>query len=475
MTVEWLLRALATGVLLGTAAFAAERVAGWFGLARRWTWAAALAGSLLLPLLALAAPGALPEIRLPDWRSAPAVFEASPPLSTSSNTPAAGISGPVETAAGAAPRPLPRAVLLGWLAASLILLRCLAWSHHRLNRERRRCAAVEVEGIPVRVSERTGPLVVGLVRPELLLPRWVLALPPEEQRLIVRHEREHVAAGDPWLLALATLAVALVPWNPALWLQHRRLRLALETDCDARVLAAGVSRRLYGQVLLRAAGHPFSFSVLAPAWGARTSHLERRIIAMTAKPPAHALLRALPLSLLTLGVAAAACDLASDGAERPGPGTATTLEVVDGREYATREKGGTGIMMARQEPDTTLGYTGITPFYKERPHEIRDGKRVRRRVETYPVVVGVDAGSPAERAGFRERDVLLAVNGRDMREPPSERLRPGIELTYRVRRGGREIQLRLVAAAPPLRPWPPSEAEMQAVARQGQLVEELKR
>jgi hypothetical protein len=470
MTVEWLARAFATGALLTIAALLAERVIGWFGLARRWAWAAAMAGSLLLPALALAAPGVLPEIGFPERArsSARAEAPARPPSAVSVPVPASAVSG--------APRSLPRGVCLGWLAASLSMLGCVAWSYRRLDAARSGCVAVRVEGVRVLVSERAGPLVLGVLHPELLLPRWVLEAAPEERRLIVRHELEHVAGGDPWLLALATLAVALMPWNPALWAQHRRLRLALETDCDARVLAAGADRRLYGRVLLRTSGHPFALPVLAPAWGGRTSHLERRIVTMTTKPPPHRFLRAFPLSVLAVGVAAAACGLASGGG--PPTDTRTRSGAVDanvGIDWASRDMSdSSAIVMVRGEPDSTLGYTGLTPYYAERPAVLHEGRRVWRRVETAPVVVGVDGGSPAERAGFREGDVILSIGGRDSREPPTVRLRPGNELTYRVRRDGRELQLRLVATAPPARAWPPSEADFAAAHRQAELLERLK-
>lgn len=470
MTLDWLFRALAAGVLLGIAALAAERVAGWFGLARRWTWAAAITGSLLLPVLALATPGALPDIPFPRWGRAPA---GSPASSTLPAPPRTAARAGAEAVAVEG-RPLPRALGLAWLAASLALLGCVAWSYRRLHTVADGCVASRVEGVRVLVSERAGPMVLGVVHPELVLPRWVLQAPPEERRLIVRHEREHVAAGDPRLLLLATLAVALMPWSPALWVQHRRLRLALETDCDARVLAAGASRRLYGQALLRTATHPFPLPVLAPAWGERTSHLRQRIDAMTAKPPTRRLLRALPLCGLAVALFAVACDVASKGISSAD--TRPAVDVVDGEEVASQDfPDGTGIMVVRnREPDPTLGYTGLTPYYAERPVVVRDGVRARRRVESFPVVVGVDPGSPAERAGFRERDVLLSVNGRDSREPPTERLRPGTELTYRVRRDGREIQLRLVAASSPPEVWPPSQAEFEAAHRQGEVMETLK-
>jgi predicted metalloprotease with PDZ domain len=150
------------------------------------------------------------------------------------------------------------------------------------------------------------------------------------------------------------------------------------------------------------------------------------------------------------------------------------VEVVNGHAVASRDVNDSiGIAIVRQERDPSSGYTGITPYYRERPFALRDGVRVRRRVESYPVVVGVDAGSPAERAGFRARDVLLAVNGVDARQPPTGRLRPGTELSYRVRRDGRELRLRLVTTAPPPQRWPPTAAEFAAVNRQAELVDSL--
>ena len=51
------------------------------------------------------------------------------------------------------------------------------------------------------------------------------------------HERSHLDAGDPRLIALAVTLLVLMPWNPLLWWQFRRLRRAIEVDCDTRVLS----------------------------------------------------------------------------------------------------------------------------------------------------------------------------------------------------------------------------------------------
>ncbi|HLL47044.1 MAG TPA: M56 family metallopeptidase, partial [Longimicrobiaceae bacterium] len=313
MSPAWMLQALLAAALLGMAALAAERVAGWFGVPRRSVWAAAMLGSLLLPALSLLAPGLLPD---------PGIFPAATPPVPAFDVGALplGANGPHAIADGATGNApawwTDPAILfgLGWLAASLAMLGVVAWTYLRL---RRACAGgvrVELDGGEVRVTERVGPAVVGLLHPQVVLPRWVLDAPGDERRLILLHEREHVAAGDAWLLFLGTLAVAAMPWSVPLWWQHRRLRAAVEADCDARVLARGASRRAYGQVLIRTAGSTSGLPLLGPAWGDSTSQLERRIMTMTARRPSHRLLRSVPLLALAAAVALTACDVAA-GAE----------------------------------------------------------------------------------------------------------------------------------------------------------------
>ncbi len=313
MTPAWMLQGLLAAALLGLGALAAERVAGWFGVPLRSIWAAAMLGSLLLPALSLWAPGLVPDPGILPAAAAPLPTLHAGALPPMGGAPPAPIGGAAADAPACWADP---AVLLGlgWLAASLAVLGIVAWTYRRLRRACAGGARVELDGGEVRVTERVGPAVVGLVDPEVVVPRWVLEAPAEERRLILLHEREHVAAGDAWLLFLGTLAVAAMPWSVPLWWQHRRLRAAVEADCDARVLARGASRRAYGQVLIRTAGSTSGLPLLGPAWGDSTSQLERRIVTMTAKRPSHPLLRSLPLVALAAAVATTACDVAA-GAE----------------------------------------------------------------------------------------------------------------------------------------------------------------
>jgi len=312
MSATWMLQALLTGALLSAGALMADRVAGWFGRPRRGIWAAAMAGSVLLPALALWAPGVVPGFGVLQTvldrvrgiepvvlEGLVAVIEADPgSVAGSSFNAASGFS----MILGA-----------GWVALSLVMLFAIAWTYARLLSVRRRCAAADIEGTTVLVSESAGPAVLGLVRPAVVIPRWVLHSPAEERDLIVRHEREHIIGGDTWLLALSALAVAAMPWNLPLWWQHWRLRLAVETDCDARVLAHGANRRAYGQILIRTASRGPFLSWVAPAWGKPASHLQRRILAMTAKRPMYYRLFSTLLVGFIVASVAAACDVARHG------------------------------------------------------------------------------------------------------------------------------------------------------------------
>ncbi len=418
----WVVRALLAGALLSLAALAADRAAGWLGRPRRWVWATAMAASLLLPLIAHWLPGVFPTLPF----DAPA--ETGGALSWLGAAPA-----PVAVPLPAAPFAAEHQLELAWLAASLAMLAAIGWTCVRLRALRRRCVPAVVDGFAVLLSGRDGPVVLGLLRPAIVLPRWVLAAPAEERALILRHEREHVAAGDAWLLFLGTLAVAFMPWNPALWWQHRRLRLGTEIDCDARVLLHGASRRAYGAVLLSTAGAPLS--ILAPAWGEAKSHLERRIIAMTMRQTTHPALRSAILGIAALCTGAAACDVAGGRAVAP---TAAARGVWDG---ATLEQVSVGTGPTKR--------FGLVYSYAMDGQIRGNGRPVPLRMPHHAVVARVVDGSPVQAAGLQAGDTILSVNGRDGREKKLFPNRsPGASYDLRIRRKGQIHDVSFAVGSP---------------------------
>lgn len=184
---------------------------------------------------------------------------------------------------------LDTAIGLVWaLATSLLICWALVnagWVSHlvRVSRARMRgLAPSTIGGVPVVITESMGPATVGVLRARILLPRWVLALPDAQRQYIVRHEDEHRRSHDATLLFLASLPVILLPWSAALWWQLRRLHLAVEMDCDRRVVSTLGDPHAYGSLLLSVAQAANDVRRLQPALLGGTGMLERRLTVLLA-------------------------------------------------------------------------------------------------------------------------------------------------------------------------------------------------
>lgn len=253
--------------LTGAAAWMADAGLRRLGMASRWAWLVALAAG---PVLLVAA-----------WLGVPAA--------------GSGVGGPL----GAVPVvELPGLVVgedvggwglpwLGGLLAAvwglsvLALAAALFRAHRTLARERRGWQPVTVLGREVLVSPDRGPAVAGLRSGWMVLPGWAADLPEAELRLVLVHEEEHLRAGDPLALAMGLGLLLVAPWNPVAWWQLRRLRTAMEVDCDARVLARHPDRRTYGASLLSVASRASGPSLALAAFSERSTSLEERILTMT--------------------------------------------------------------------------------------------------------------------------------------------------------------------------------------------------
>jgi len=195
-----------------------------------------------------------------------------------------------------------------WCLCSLAMTLWFAGAYWRLRRARRSWPTVDLHGERVRLSPAMGPIVVGLVRPEIIVPRWVLDRPVHDQRTIVEHEASHLSAGDPVLLAAVCALVAVAPWNPALWMILARLRLAIEVDCDARVLRGGLSPLSYSSLLIDVAERATPTAFAATGLAGTSSHLYQRILAMESRRSNRSFLRAAGVAMIGLAGLLAACE-----------------------------------------------------------------------------------------------------------------------------------------------------------------------
>lgn len=296
MIVEVMMFWLAVSVTLGLAAFFAEDALHSHGISTRWIWLAALWGPPAMLLAGWAMPQGGTAVGVtPPW--AVAVFEL-PGLEVG---PEAG--GPWIA--------LASVLAALWVVSSVVMLTVVGVSLTRLWRKRAGWERTDVLGASVFVSEDLGPAVAGVVRPWIVLPSWALDLPTEELELILFHERQHLAGHDTRLLACALSAVAAAPWNPVTWWQLRRLRAAMEVDCDRRVLRRKPDVRPYGSSLLRVAAHRSGISLGLAAFAERPNTIKRRIIAMTHAPTRWTRARGAASAALALLVMLVGCSIDS--------------------------------------------------------------------------------------------------------------------------------------------------------------------
>jgi beta-lactamase regulating signal transducer with metallopeptidase domain len=312
MIAAWIVYGLAVSAVLSLAALLMERAARWIGGATRWTWAGALVLGWTLPFLA----GRLSE------RGAAGMIGgregASSQTAESGRGVLAVVSEPLRSAAaelgnawsliGSAATAVDFPLTVIWIAAAGFILSALAITYRRLRIRSYTWPLLSLHGHQVRMSEDLGPAVLGVGHGQVVLPRWAVECPPSHRRLIVLHEVEHLRAGDERLLFAAVIAVALMPWNLFAWWQLRRLRLAVELDCDRRVLGTGVQIREYASLLLEAGSRRGASPMTAAVFVHFHSQLGRRIREMTEKRKGP---RYVPAALATVGalvLLVAACE-----------------------------------------------------------------------------------------------------------------------------------------------------------------------
>lgn len=312
MIALWMAYAVALSALVGAIAVCADRLCRLAGRATRIAWGAGLVVSFAAPLaLALRpAPSSTPSADAPA--AAPRATAALDSLLAH-----ARVVRDVESAD--VWRTVDDALLAVWVVTSGVALGWLGLSRRQLRLSLRRWTPASIDGEPVLVAPDAGPAAVAERGGQIVLPAWALAMNDERRTLLLAHERAHLAARDPQFVAGATGLLALMPWNPALWWQYRRLRLAIEIDCDARVLRRHPNVARYGALLLDVARRGATSPRFAAAFSAPTptTSLERRIRSMTERRPRHVVLRALGAAALGAGLVAAACEAPHPTGLRP--------------------------------------------------------------------------------------------------------------------------------------------------------------
>lgn len=244
----WMAYINLVSLLLGLSALAFERSARLRKTNTRWLWGTSLLASLLVPIAVSSISVQMPLLTNGGEPGASAKTVILRQMTLPQLSPSDWLAESLGEAAEA--RGLDDVLQDTWIAASVLLLMMIGASAMHLAWRRRHWTSGTISGVSVYVSEDTGPAIVGLFSPRIVLPRWLMTAPRVEQKLVLAHEDAHLEAHDAQLLAVALLLLVCMPWNVPLWWQVRRLRFAIEIDCDARVLRRGHAVRRYGELLI---------------------------------------------------------------------------------------------------------------------------------------------------------------------------------------------------------------------------------
>lgn len=150
------------------------------------------------------------------------------------------------------------ALFLLWQLGSYLALRAkLSRSRRPLTDEailavleKESAAAGRQRPLPVYTAAVGSPMIVGAIKPTLLLPE--LELSTEQLSLVFRHELIHYRRRDIWYKLLLMLANAIHWFNPMVWLMVYAADRDLELSCDEAVVAGRdeAYREEYGRCLL---------------------------------------------------------------------------------------------------------------------------------------------------------------------------------------------------------------------------------
>jgi multidrug resistance efflux pump/beta-lactamase regulating signal transducer with metallopeptidase domain len=121
-----------------------------------------------------------------------------------------------------------------------------------IQRCRRLAAVLGLRGdVPIALCPRlAGPILVGILRPLILLPPLALAgWSAEHLEMVLLHELAHVRRWDNLVNLLQRLVEALLFFHPAVWWLSAWVRLEREMCCDQAVIAHTGCPRAYAEVL----------------------------------------------------------------------------------------------------------------------------------------------------------------------------------------------------------------------------------
>lgn len=264
--------------------------------ARRWFGARVAYFLWLLPVLAAGACFLPPRIE--RLMIAEPLAPVSSSLSTLANVPQAAV-----------PHLEPVVWFVIWCVGCVLSVAILALRQGRFSRALGRLRPRNDLGAGVFGAESCthGPAVIGVLRPIIVTPAdFDQRFSDEERRIVLAHERAHLAQGDPLINAFV-VALQCASWfNPFVHLGARALRLDQELAADAAVLATS-ARRPYAEAILKT--QIMAAAPLGASWPPNSAQSLKERIAMlkrTLPSRTQRLLGVSAIAVVAFGVCAAA-------------------------------------------------------------------------------------------------------------------------------------------------------------------------
>ena len=142
------------------------------------------------------------------------------------------------------------------------------------------------------VPDFVSPVMIGFIRPVILIPDQVLFFKDSEIEYILRHEISHYKGGDVWIRLLIQLLICILWWNPAVYLLRQSVIQLLELRCDDRACRTlnEEARTEYTAVLINSlksiVNRPKSTFASSFAGNYYRSFTRQRIKVLLSPPPA---------------------------------------------------------------------------------------------------------------------------------------------------------------------------------------------
>jgi hypothetical protein len=210
---------------------------------------------------------------LPTWSPPTPVHEVQGLLRQ-----VAALQEPTAAAEGLpAPGPLPWGTLAAVAWALGLVVGAARLARDLLAVRRLKATACDVDGDVAYSREVDSPVVVGVLRPLILLPEAARTWAAPVRAMALAHERAHLAGRDNTWLLLARVAAVVHWFDPLAWRALGALQASFEDAADAAVLATGADPVGYADTLLAVARGRGPVAGLPMA---RTEGLEARVRAV---------------------------------------------------------------------------------------------------------------------------------------------------------------------------------------------------